>query len=1575
MTRQHVFSPRALIPAAFVALALPVLFQAGTSFAGGTIATGANSDQLMILNGTHVLPPTASLPGTSIGDFITDNEGLDEPYRFFLEVAPGTSRLVVEIFDADILAGTPADEEAGDRDLLRTNQDSFARYRLFDPAGNQVPTQFGVGDDDAPTPDNSWVTFYDSQTATITSGDTFTDDFSSGDYTGGTGTWATDWTEDGESGTVGPTGGKLSVSGGELVLTNNPDPSPFINKPGIYREVDLSSYSAATLSFDWGTGTGMEDNDAAIIEVSDDGGVTYTGLDILSQFASGPASGSATYDLSGYLAANTRIRFRIFDFYAGGGETFTVDNLVITATSTTSTTAPATGHWELVVDMSTEIYDRENSPSRQQDELNAFAIRAHDGDSSATGSEVNVYALSYFSMGLNNTGGTRSFTIYPYVTEGCELRMNDFDFDSDATDPDGVGMGTIEAPYGSWDLTSRTGNFTQGDGGTLSANDDWLSTVVSGWTVTNTADEYGIWELDLTIQDFGAGNYGLVYLGNDESANPNSLGGGEPGPSASPEANTFRLYFPTDANAAPAKPYITQTVRWRGLGNGPNPPVLGSTTGMAITISVVNPAGSIGDITFSSPSNLVEAFVPADTAQVDYTYVGPQGGFPTAGTLTPTVNGDGSVDLDWNPGTVASGDTATLVYMVDIEPLVAGSLTIPLTGDYTSLTESTRASFIDETGDTVNSNANFTIRLCEVEVVTAAATPVLVSDFSALTEGGQTILEWSTAAEAGTTHFDLLRHDASGIPRPVNTEPLLAALDSPQGGTYRMVDAEASPGERHTYTLMETTSDGRRIPHGPFTVEVDWSRRVDMPGLFDRQPHAPSPRHEAARRAAQEAPERVAPKPQVEKQFGPDTAVRIDVREPGLQRIALADLSRELFLPVIQLRSLARRGRMTLEHNGEPVAWTLGGNRRANALEFYAPAFDDPRSATAAYRLSFDPGTTMGRSFGTPPAQVAPPGQTFRDRVRVEENLRPLILVPIDPLGDIWQWDFLAAELTDHRSKDFTVRLPAVSDGVGRGTFGTAELALEVLGAAPGQHTFDVDVNGQFIGSFAVQDFEVTTATLDFDQGALVDGDNTVTLTATGGSFTFLDALSVTYDRTLSADGGSLLLRGDGHDPVTVGGFTDSRIRVFDLSDPRRPRLVEAVGIDSADGAFRATFTPSDPSTLYLVVDGTGARTSASLAIDLPSDLRSTSEGADYLVLTTAELVLEAERLAAHRASQGLSTQVVDIQDVYDEFAAGRSDWTAVRDFLDWTQKRWTRAPRFVVLAGAGSYDYHDVLGFGNAIPVPVISDGETLVTTDAPYADPDGDGVPAFALGRLPVLDRAELSALIDKIIAYETTDAGDWADRVIMVADNGDDIADFGADSQTFGNLVPRGFETTSIHLGDFPDVASTRNALLSAFDNGAAVVHYLGHGGIDRLASEGLMTVADVPNLTNVGRTPLMVTVSCHVGHHGLPGFDALGEDLVLAPDTGAIAVVAPSWLSTHHEASVVGDRLLRQIFTHDQGVLGTAFVEALGQASTTGVDPILLRTYQLLGDPALRLQLEPQPIEPPIDGCGDSCGEHG
>ena len=390
-------------------------------------------------------------------------------------------------------------------------------------------------------------------------------------------------------------------------------------------------------------------------------------------------------------------------------------------------------------------------------------------------------------------------------------------------------------------------------------------------------------------------------------------------------------------------------------------------------------------------------------------------------------------------------------------------------------------------------------------------------------------------------------------------------------------------------------------------------------------------------------------------------------------------------------------------------------------------------------------------------------------------------------------------------------------------------------------------------------------------------------------------------------------------------------------------------------------------------------------------DLRTDNTGYDYLIVAHPRLLAAIEPLARFHRERRLRTAVLDVDAIYDEFNGGISHPVAIRNLLAWGTQHWQVKPRYLLLVGDASADiHHDVrserlqaasmalrpqpsreemmlpaglsnmpttsytqwdpeLPNRNLIPTWQYPSQEGQAASDNGFvALEDGNFRPKIAVGRLPVIEPYEVAAIVDKTIAYMTKPVpGDWRRGVTFIST--DEVATFKKGSDKIAaELGNQGFSIKSIYTKqDASDAAAAHDELKQDLDAGSLLVHFLGHGGafIWRVGPPAdLFTLDDVSHLTNVGRYPVVLAMTCFSAPFDNPTEDSIGERFLREQDKGAVAVFAASWTNSPNPeySKILIDELLKPNMP-----IGEAVVAAKAKIG----DRTFVELYNLLGDPAL------------------------
>jgi len=857
------------------------------------------------------------------------------------------------------------------------------------------------------------------------------------------------------------------------------------------------------------------------------------------------------------------------------------------------------------------------------------------------------------------------------------------------------------------------------------------------------------------------------------------------------------------------------------------------------------------------------------------------------------------------------------------------------------------------------------------------ATAVELMSFDATQYGDTVLLEWHTGYEVNNLGFHLYREQGGQLvritPEPVAGSALLAGAGTSAavGRNYAWTDVLPRGAGGVRYWLEDIDLNGRRTLHGPVApvLSSEPLPEQEVSALLSQigRPGANNPdalnqiqklraqlRSTPARGLGRPAktvalvPTRLAlPQDQsapgrleVQWALASQRAAKLAVGQEGWYRVSFQTLVAAGLDPQADPRCLQ------LYLNGQEQPLLVMGNRLGRRdptgdIEFYGVGQDTPWTDTNIYWLVA--GTQPGKRAAVVPGTgrgAAPPASfpftvEWKDRTIFFGGLRngqasnffgPIVTAT--PVDQVLAVSHLAP--------------PPTGDA-------TVEVALQGVTDAP--HRVAVQINAVEVGIVEFDGQSHGAASIAVPQSILMEGDNLVTLTARGGEsdVSLIDSVRLTYWHSYTADQDALRCTAPAGSQPTIGGFTNSPIRVIDITDPAAPIEIKGT-VRSQGGEFAVTVkVPGIGKRTLLAFAPAGLKAPVETVANVPSAWHQ-GEGADIAIISHGSFIESLAPLHDLRKAQGRSVALIDVQELYDEFNFGSKSSSALKDFLDLTQSAWQTPPRFVLLVGDASFDPRNYLGLGSFdfVPTATVDTAYLETVSDDWFADFNGDDLPEMAVGRLPVRTAAEAATVVSKIVGYEQSAGGDWARKALFVADK-KDVFDFEKASADAAVLLPGTMTVDGVFLGGL-DIVTARRLLTSQLNSGQLLVNYLGHGSMDFWAKQVLFTSDNAYTLTNTPRLPFVVSMTCLTGMFDDLYAVPLAEALLKAPNGGAVAVWASSGLTEPGAQAIMDQELIRLLFNGPSLTIG----EAAARAKAAVHDQDVRRTWILFGDPAMRLR---------------------
>lgn len=377
---------------------------------------------------------------------------------------------------------------------------------------------------------------------------------------------------------------------------------------------------------------------------------------------------------------------------------------------------------------------------------------------------------------------------------------------------------------------------------------------------------------------------------------------------------------------------------------------------------------------------------------------------------------------------------------------------------------------------------------------------------------------------------------------------------------------------------------------------------------------------------------------------------------------------------------------------------------------------------------------------------------------------------------------------------------------------------------------------------------------------------------------------------------------------------------------------------------------------------------------------------ANYLIVTHPPFFSQAQRLAQlHQQNDNLRSLVVTTEQVYHEFSSGSPDPVAIRDFVkmfyDKAGSNPGNSPKYLVLFGDASYDYKDRL-VNNTNLVPAWQNNFSLDPLSTYVSDDffgfldDNEDINSglvtnlldIGIGRVPAKNAEEAKNFVDKVAVYLSPQSlGSWRNNLTFIADDEDNnlhLQDAEIITGTAGTIGPV-FDQQKIYLDAFLQESGAggsrypqaNEASNNQVYNGTLIWNYNGHGGASRLAEENILDQPVVNSWNNPDRLPLFITATCDFAPYDNPFVNSLGENILLRPKTGAVALMTTTRLVFAFSNRIINNNYLQFALQPDASgkyrSLGDAVKDAKNFTYQNSGDIANNRKFTLLGDPVLTL----------------------
>ena len=827
---------------------------------------------------------------------------------------------------------------------------------------------------------------------------------------------------------------------------------------------------------------------------------------------------------------------------------------------------------------------------------------------------------------------------------------------------------------------------------------------------------------------------------------------------------------------------------------------------------------------------------------------------------------------------------------------------------------------------------------------------------NAYSDGNGVWLEWETASEAGNLGFYIYRVDGDKKellnPSLIPGQAMRGRETQIVGDKYNFFDPNGT--NTSTYYIESLSNKGQKqtsdfifpkyvadlkdvAGSSSETLQIRESKKAS-PFIVNEQVNVPPASPSENKPESSPDVNKVDFEDNTQSSIAAQPGVKIGVKKEGFYRVSRTELSAAGF----NVDAPAKNWQ--LYKNG--VEQAINADEKGEFIEFYGTGLDNRDTDTQIYFLIAGNRdgkrirTIFRRPFaGNVLANNYDQTTTYKERTTYSDVLN----------GD--ELDNFFGRTLSSTPVSINFNLAAVDFSES-----SASVDITVQGIVSVPHQTKITLNGTDIGSINGNYMASMSGHFNLPTSNLREGTNTLTLSTLAGpvDYSLFDKISVNYAKRFQSSQNKLSFYLPNYKATYVDGFTSPNIRVFDISGDDNVNIISNLKVLPNDSNGFKVYLPSNRGSVLYAVEDSAVLPVDSIVKNNPSTLSTPAHNANLIIISYKDWMDKANDWAAYRRAQGMTVEVVNVEDVYDEFSFGNFSTGAIGGFLKYAYDNWQTRPGYVLLMGDATYNprnYADGIpnsGSFNYVPTKIIETLYIETGSDEAMADFNNDGLAEIPIGRLPIHNGQQVTDILNKVTAFESTVATQNLSRGVLFASDVPNGYDFEGVSNRLRTHLAASVPAVMVNKG----TTDSHTNLITELNKGKFLANYSGHGNAGAWsASPVFLSLSDAAAMTNTNSNLTIFTMlTCLNGYFVQPN-DTLSDVLIEKQNGGAVAVWASTGLTTPDIQEIMATRFFDDINSGNYARMGDLIKEAK-TAIPAGRDVRL--SWALIGDPTLKIK---------------------